>query len=80
MNQALQIVFFAFFIVAITISEASATVIVTNGLSHTHRMGGVNKTRGIVEIKNVGKKPQRVRFYVMDQPMDCETGGSFFDL
>lgn len=79
MNQILQIVTLGVFLTFFSIADTHATVIVTNGLSHTHRMANVDKTRGIVEIKNVGKKPQRVRFYVKDQSMDCETGGSFFD-
>jgi len=80
MNQSLQIVVLAVLIVLFSISDTNATVIVTNGLSHTHRMANVDKTRGIVEIKNVGKKLQRVRFYIKDQSMDCKTGGSFFDV
>lgn len=60
-------------------TSLSASVVITNGLSHAHDMTNLQSVKGVVKIKNIGKEPQRIIIYKMDQTMDCVGGGSFMD-
>ncbi len=58
-----------------TISRAS--VVVLNGLTHTHALGMNSVTQGKIILKNQGAKPERVLIYQEDLTMDCNAGVNF---
>ena len=54
-----------------------ASVVVLNGLTHTHSLGFNTPTQGKIIIKNQGADPERVLIYQEDLTMDCEGGINF---
>lgn len=59
------------------ILSLQARIVVTNGLSHEHDLSTFNSDRGVIRLKNLGEKEERVRIYLSDLFMDCEKGTTF---
>lgn len=65
---------FFFLLTALFVSVTlSASVLVTNGLTHIHEVSRGQKLTGEVSLKNVGKSDQRVLIYFKDLKVGCDT-------
>lgn len=56
-------------------SDSSASVVITNGLTHSFDMVSGNSQKGYIMLQNVSKKPQRVVVYKNDLSVGCEGDG-----
>ncbi len=72
MRILLTIVFVASFFVSV-----EARIVVTNGLSHIHELSTRSSDRGLIKMKNLGTKAERVKIYLSDLGMNCEEGTKF---
>ena len=56
---------------------SQASIIILNGLTHSHTVSNNAVTQGKIILKNEGSNPERVMIYQEDIVMDCETGVNF---
>jgi hypothetical protein len=66
------------FMLIILAQQAQASIVILNGLSHTHDVPQAGtKIQGTVRIKNQGSKDSRIVVYGQDMVADCGKGVSY---
>jgi hypothetical protein len=71
-------IFFFLFFIGLGVLRTSASVVITNGLTHLHNGVSGNSLTGSIKLKNDGKKVVRVLIYAKDLTISCETSSSSY--
>ena len=60
-------------------TSLSASVLVTNGLTHRHDLQGVSEETGYIVLKNIGDEPERILIYFKDFEVGCDGESHYVD-
>lgn len=71
--------FLSIAIILLSTLGLSASVLVTNGLTHRHDLQGVDSETGYIVLKNIGDDAERVLIYFKDLEVGCEGQAQYVD-